>query len=92
MCRDGERSDYGAATPTCDKRKLGEIQGCCFLKIGDSLFDGLALGCGPGLRIQRDEAAFFGRSEYGSEFHDAPGVALALRILSQSLQGVQRLT
>ena len=92
MCRDCERGNYGAATPPCEKRKLGEIQRSCFLKIGDGLFDGLALGCGTGLRIQRDEAAFFRRSEYSSEFHGAPGVALAPGILSQSLQGAQRST
>ena len=92
MCRDGERGDYGAAMPSCEKRELREIQRRCFLEISDSFFDSLALGCGPGFRIQRDEAAFFGGSEYGSEFHDALGVALALRILSQLLRGAQRWT
>ena len=71
MCRDGERGDYGTTVPSCGKRKLCKIQRRCFLEISDSLFDGLALGCGSGLRIERDETTFFGGSEYGSEFHDA---------------------
>lgn len=49
--------------------KLGQIEGCGLLKIGNRLFDGFTLRSSARLWIQRNEAALFGGSKYCGQFH-----------------------
>jgi hypothetical protein len=45
------------------QRKFSEVEGRCFLKIGERFLDDLALRRGSRLRVERDEPSLFGMRE-----------------------------
>ena len=56
------------------QRELRKVKGGGFRQVSHCFFNGLALCCCYGLRIERDETAFFGGGEHGSHLHAmAPG-------------------
>lgn len=67
MGRQAERGDQGMAAR--DERELFQVEGRGIAQVGNGFLDGLALGRGACLRVQRDVATFFGRCKDGGEFH-----------------------
>ena len=86
MCGNSECRDH--RVPAGDVREFFEVQGRRLFEIRDGLFDSIALGRGPRLRVEGDETAFFCGRQYGSELHGGLRSMAIMRLRELSCDAV----